>query len=390
MSNDHFSETTSTGWFSRLGSSIAGVLIGGLLVLVSIGVLWWNEGRSVATAKGLAEGAKVTVEAEAGTVDPAKDGKLVHVTGKTTLQGPAEDPLFGVTGPDLVKLHRVVEVFQWVEETKRTKRNKLGGGEETATEYNYTKKWDRKLHGSADFKHPGGHENKKPSVTTAEFQASDVRLGAFHVPEFLLAQWQDYKTHPLPDPKSLPESMRPSATLDGPWLVLSGTPSEPAVGDARVQFESLATGDASVLARQVKDTFEEYSTRQDTTIGRIASGIQSKEAMYAAAAAENNFKAWMFRLGGFVLMLVGFMSLFSPLKVLADVLPIAGKIVGAGTGLIAFLLSAIGSLAVIAIAWVFYRPLLGIALLAAAAAGIYAIRKAFKPKLPAIPPIPVG
>ena len=388
MSNDRFTETTNTGWFSRIGSSIIGVLAGVVLVLIAIGLLWWNEGRSVATAKGLTEGAKVTMEAEAGVVDPAKEGQLVHVIGKTTLETPAEDEVFGVTGPDLLKLRRIVEVYQWVEETKQTKRTKLGGGEETITEYNYTKKWDDELHDSAEFKRPQGHENVKAKVEAAGFQATEVSLGAFRLPEFLLTQWQDFQPHPLPDPETLPDSLRDTATVQEKWLVLSETPAAPVSGDARVQFESMKPGEISVLARQVQDTFEEYTTKQETTIGRLATGAQSKEAMYASAETENTIMAWLLRLGGFLAMLVGIMLLFRPLKVLADVLPFAGKIVGAGTGFIAFLLSGIGSLTIIALAWVWYRPLLGVGLLVVAAVGIYWVKKAVKPKVVVPPQIP--
>ena len=72
---DSYTEVTSQGWFSRIGESIKGILFGIIVIPLTIILLWWNEGRSVATAKGLAEGAKVTVEAEAGTVDTAKEGK---------------------------------------------------------------------------------------------------------------------------------------------------------------------------------------------------------------------------------------------------------------------------------------------------------------------------
>lgn len=388
MSDDRFTETTSTGWFSRIGSSIAGVFAGGILVLIAIGLLWWNEGRSVATAKGLEEGAKVTIEAEASTVDPAKEGRLVHLIGKATMEEPVEDEMFGITGPDLLKLRRLVEVFQWVEETKQTKRTKLGGGEETITEYSYSKKWDDELHDSSKFKRPDGHENVKAKVEAASFQASEVSLGAFRLPEFLLAQWEDFQPHPLPEPETLPESLRGTATIQEKWLVLSKTPAAPVPGDARVQFESMKPGEVSVLARQVQDTFEEYTTKQDTTIGRLASGAQSKEAMYASAETENTIMAWLLRLGGFMAMLIGIMLLFRPLKVLADVLPFAGKIVGAGTGLIAFLLSGIGSLTIIALAWVWYRPLLGVCLLVVAGVGIYWLKKAVKTKTVVPPQIP--
>ena len=60
---------------------------------------------------------------------------------------------------------------------------------------------------------------------------------------------------------------------------------------------------------------------------------------------------------------------------MADVIPILGNIVGAGTGIIAFLLAACLSLVTIAIAWVFYRPVLGISLLIVAAVLIVLVVK---------------
>ncbi len=184
--------------------------------------------------------------------------------------------------------------------------------------------------------------------------------------------------HPLPDLATLPAAWAELASVQDQWLVLSKTPQNPALGDARVQFESLKTGDTSLLARQVRDTFEEYTTSQGTSIARITSGVQSKETMFAAAQSENTFIAWLLRLVGFIVMFIGTALVFNPLKVLADVLPLAGRIVGAGTGFIAFLLSAVSATTIIALSWLWYRPLLGIALLALALSGLFLIKKAFK------------
>lgn len=378
MAQDNFTETTSTGWFSRIGDSIKGVLVGGVLILVSLILLWWNEGRSVKTAKGLAEGAQVSVEADASKVDASKEGKLVHLVGKSAVESGAEDPIFEVTGPDVIKLRRIVELYQWVEDKKETTRKKVGGGEETVTEYKYQKKWDSKVHDSAQFKHPEGHDNPKPLVEHAEFFASGVTVGAYRVPEMLLSQWNDFHPHPLPTMDKVPEALRGNASIKENWLVLSEAKDQVNVGDARVKFESIKTGDTSLLARQVSDTFEAFTTSYGTSIARIISGVQSKDAMFAAAAAENTFMAWMMRLLGFVLMFAGFSLLFRPLSVLADVLPIAGSIVSAGTGFVALLLAASGSIAVIAVSWLFYRPLLGILLLAVAGGGFYLLKTKFR------------
>ncbi|MCI5210683.1 MAG: hypothetical protein D3910_18285, partial [Candidatus Electrothrix sp. ATG2] len=58
--------------------------------------------------------------------------------------------------------------------------------------------------------------------------------------------------------------------------------------------------------------------------------------------------------------------IFKLFSVLGDVIPFLGNIVEAGTGFIAFLLAAVLSLVTIAVAWIVFRPLLGIILLAIA------------------------
>jgi hypothetical protein len=54
--------------------------------------------------------------------------------------------------------------------------------------------------------------------------------------------------------------------------------------------------------------------------------------------------------------------------VLADVVPAVGRVVGASTGFVAYLLAAFIWLLVVAIAWLYYRPLLAVILLILAGA----------------------
>jgi len=74
-------------------------------------------------------------------------------------------------------------------------------------------------------------------------------------------------------------------------------------------------------------------------------------------------------------MAFGFMAIMKPLSVLGSVIPFLGNIIGMGTGLISFALAGTISFLVIAIAWIFVRPLLGIALLALAIGGFIFTRK---------------
>jgi len=84
--SDHFTETASKGFFSRVGNSLLG--LGPLLVIGAIVLLSCNEGRAVQAIVGLREAASHVVEAEASGPSPANDNKLVHVVGIATTQSP--------------------------------------------------------------------------------------------------------------------------------------------------------------------------------------------------------------------------------------------------------------------------------------------------------------
>jgi hypothetical protein len=55
-SNDSVTEVTTTGWLQRIVQSFVGAVIGVLLVIGSIVLLWWNEGRAVAAIRALDRG----------------------------------------------------------------------------------------------------------------------------------------------------------------------------------------------------------------------------------------------------------------------------------------------------------------------------------------------
>ena len=92
---------------------------------------------------------------------------------------------------------------------------------------------------------------------------------------------------------------------------------------------------------------------------------------FAAKAASNKMKRWIFRFIGFFLMYIGMSMVFKPLSVLADVIPFLGTIVGKGTSFVAFIIAAIFSLITIAIAWIAYRPIISISLLVIAGICIF-------------------
>ena len=107
-----FTETTSKSWLQRIINSFVGVLVGLVLVIASIVGIFWNEGRAIETARALAEGEGAVVSVDAGKVDPANEGKLVHVMGAANATAPLADPQFPVkaTGLKLAARGRDVSV----------------------------------------------------------------------------------------------------------------------------------------------------------------------------------------------------------------------------------------------------------------------------------------
>ncbi len=100
-------------------------------------------------------------------------------------------------------------------------------------------------------------------------------------------------------------------------------------------------------------------------------GTAGMAKMFEGARSGNQTMAWILRIVGIIFVIIGLRMIFNPLSVLGDVIPLVGTIIGAGTGLVAFILGLAWSLIVIAIAWVRYRPIVAGILIAIAAVLIY-------------------
>ena len=376
MSNDSFTETPSSGWFSRIGNSIKGILFGVVMILVSIVIMFWNEGRAVKARKTLDEGAKTVVSIPADTLDGSKDGTLVYMTGIANTSAQLQDSEFNVTAPAL-KLRRSVEMYQWEEETKTETKKKLGGSEETTTTYSYEKDWSDKAIDSSKFKKPVGHENPALPVEAKTWTASPITVGAYTLSAGLEEQINNF-TPVAADAESVAPEMLDGRKVhaEGSGFYLGEDPTIPAVGDARVTHQAALPGDVSLIAKLQGDSFEPFTAKAGGNIEMLETGSHSPESMFETAQAGNRMMTWILRFIGVLMMFFGFSAIFRPLSVIADVLPIAATIVGAGTGLVALLLTIPISLVIIAIAWIFYRPLVGSPLVIVAIAGfVFLIRK---------------
>jgi hypothetical protein len=432
-----FTETTTTGYGTRVGNSFKAIGSGFLLFVLGTALLWWNEGRAVKTEKMLDEAGSAYVEMEnPNKKDASLEGELICGTAMATTEDSLSDAQFGI-GTKAIALRRSVEYYQWVEHSQTKKEDKLGGKEVTTTTYTYSKQWVSSPIQSSQF-HDPAYQNKNMVLTTvedAEQYAENVSFGAYKlneslihsissregmdlaIAEDLLAQFdkstqaayerfygvqksiQQPAQQPVQQPASqaipdsimalLPDSVK--AQLDslqavndsinkqmanaenkkdlayihqaGNVLYFGRVPSAPEVGDVRVTFEKVVPAKVTVMAVVDGDTFKPFKAKNGKRFQTLVMGKKSGDEIIEAEKEANNMILWALRIFGILMVIGGLKGIFGFIETILKVVPFIAGIFGWGVGLVCTVLGIVWSLIVIAIAWLFYRPLLGISLL---------------------------
>ena len=413
-----YQEVTTTGYGTRVGNSFKAIGSGILLFLAGTALLWWNEGRAVKTEKMLDEAGSAYVEMEnPEKKDASLEGELICGTALATTEDSLSDAQFGI-GAKAISLRRSVEYYQWVEHSQEKKEDKLGGKEVTTTTYTYSKEWVSRPVESAQFKDPA-YQNKNMVLTTienAEQYAENVSWGAYKlneslihsissregvdlaIAEDLLKQFdQNTKTayerfygvqknqQPAEQPaetaavsdsaKAVNDSINNAIAnaqnkKDFEYihqannvLYFGKVPGSPEVGDVRVTFEKVVPAKVTVMAVVDGDTFKPFKAKNGKRFQTLVMGKKSGDEIIEAEKEANNMWTWALRIIGILMVIGGLKGIFGFIETILKVVPFIAGIFGWGVGLVCTVVGLAWSLIVIAIAWLFYRPLLGITLL---------------------------
>ena len=418
-----YTETTTTGYGTRVGNSFKSIGSGFLLLIAATALLWWNEGRAVKTEKMLDEAGNNYVEMEnPNKRDASLEGELICGTAMATTEDSLSDQQFGI-GAKAIALRRTVEYYQWVEHSQEKKEDKLGGKEVTTTTYTYSKEWTRQPVESAQF-HDPAYQQKNMVLTTVEDSeqwAQTVKWGAYQLSEALIQRissreglelsissdlmvQMDKQTRtayerfygkakqPAEQPEQtavLSDSARAvqdslQAVQDsvmknaenkqdleyvhqaGHVLYYGRVPGSPEVGDVRVTFEQTVPAKVTVMAVVDGDSFKPYKAKNGKRFQTLVMGKKSGDEIIDDAKAANSTWLWALRILGVLLVIAGLKSIFGFLETLLKVVPFVANIIGWGVGVVCTIIGVVWSLIVIALAWLFYRPLLGITLLVVA------------------------
>ena len=331
-----------------IGGSFRGVIIGLLLIAGSVYLLWTNEGRAVHVAKALEEGAGSVKSISADKVDPANEGKLVHLSGEVKTKDTLCDDEFNIK-VNALKLIREVEFYQWKE--------KSTGKGNSASDYSYKKEWVNAAIPSDKFKVPEDHVNKTPYPYAAYTKlAKNVSFGGFAFTEELLGYLTTSEKLQLAEI----DSNRTKNTLlnAGYFYIGSRNILNPEIGDVRITYKAVYPMKASVVARQTANTFEEYIASNDETVLLVKEGVSSADNMFKVAVESNKFKTWMLRWLGFFMLFFGIRAIFKPIVALGNMIPLVGNLISMGVGIVSFALAVPVTAIVISLAWFAYRPLL--------------------------------
>ena len=335
----------------RIGNSFKGIAGGFILILAGVVLLWWNEGNNVRNIKTTAEMEKIVIDVKSDKVDSKNEGKLIATNGSLINEQELTDEVFDIN-IKTPKMMRIVEVYQWDEHSSTD--------DDGHTTYSYSKKWSSDLIDSGNF-----HQKNKVNPATKIYEdktylSDDVKVGSFSLSSNQIerlstkANFTDY---------NLDKINELNLTISGKYLTNSKNLDNPEIGDIRIEILYNNSTELSVLAVQQGNSFVDFVSSYGKSVNRIMDGTHSSSEMINVIKDENNFLKWILRLVGTLLIIFGFAAILKPISAITSFIPIFGSIVGGAVALVSLLLGLALSLIIIAVAWIRFRPLLGIGLL---------------------------
>ena len=350
--------------------------------------------------------------------DASLEGELVCGTALATTDDSLTDKQFGI-GAKAISLQRKVEYYQWVEHSESKSEDKLGGKEETTTTYTYSKEWVSEPVNSEEFKDKS-YRNKNFVLTSVEDEvlwAENVSFGAYKLNESLIHSISSKESMELAfsdevlelldrntqtaherfygivnslkkQAESVAAADSAKASADsiqavtdslmanaankkdlnyihqaGNVLYFGRVPGAPEVGDVRVMFEKIVPANVTIIAEVSGDTFKPFKAGNGKRFQRLVMGRRDAADIFEAEHDANTMWLWILRVFGVVLVVAGLRGIFGFMATILKVVPFVSSILGWGVGVVCTIVGIVWSLVVIALAWLFYRPVLGISLL---------------------------
>jgi Transmembrane protein 43 len=356
-------------WLGKLTGSIKGILIGLLLFLGSFVLIYINEGRT-----DISKIAQKAVSIESSAVSAEHQDELVVTTGDVMAASQIGD-VFLKDG-DYVYLRRVVESYAW-EEDKET------DNDTDITTYTYKKVWTSSPDDSSKFNQTAEHVNIMPSIESQSFVADDAKVGVYEVdldkmtlPGLekitlsnenvilggrALEEGEEY----FEDINDIP------AELSGEYIYKGfGTVEASAIGDVRVSYMALNSGEEMTVFGVLKDSA--IKTYVDGDKNKLYRGfLGTAEEAVAQMSDEHDTSIWLLRVLGFVLMWMGLGMILAPISAVLDFVPLIGSLSKSLIGIVTFIIAGILTVVTIMISMIAHNIFAMIGIVVIFAGGVY-------------------
>ncbi len=271
---DQMRVATHTSWAERMGNSCCGSVFGLILLCAGLGLIGWNEYRTVVTMQIIEAGESAVKEVACGTngtagaapAPPMPDGELIHVSCAIS-NVPVLTDMPGVAPPGppppggnvwvserAIWLGKHVEYFAWKEHESCSEHKEQGGGTTKVCDYKYTQEWmaESAVKEPKNPKDAGQHSNHE--VTKSLGSDSKIYGQGAHQPMVGPYQLGPPLASQLTAATTIAAPQCNGAVRSGKYCEQCKNPStchtSPTIGDARAWYEYGTTTYASLMGAQ--------------------------------------------------------------------------------------------------------------------------------------------
>ena len=197
------------------------------------------------------------------------------------------------------------KMFRWKESKQTSSQNSFGAAANGNKLQLFQKLGYTSLI-SRNFAHQEGHQNPAAAYDEVAQTAPSVQVGSFTLTDDFIRQINAKETYPLgqQDYNQLPPQLQQNFKLNGSEYQ-SGDPSNPQVGDLRIYFDVVKSGNTvSVIGKQDNAQIEAFYTKNGT-INLLSPGNVDPASMFQRAESRNNILTWVSRFVGWLMMFFG-------------------------------------------------------------------------------------
>lgn len=336
--------------------SISSFIFGTFMIFGLCVGLFFSENK-FRKSTDLSGSLKDIISVSAKSIDSKNNGKPVHVIGTIKSSEELKDDFFGVSA-NVVYMKRNVEYYNWTRVSSQENRRSRDGNTRTVTTYSYQKGWQLAYINSNSFDQE--HKNPEPQIrkTWKEFFAESASMGEFKVTAEFIENMNranlDYLSLNSSVIKNIDDaSLSMFQGVENAMIYFGSNSGSPEIGDVRVYFQVIKPGKYSVIAKQENKSLTSYQGKSGSDILYIKKGEMSPQEIYESEKWENPIMIWLIRIGGTILMFIGFIAVTRPIAAVQDSFPFFSGMAFLASYPVVIALSILFSLVAILLPWAF-------------------------------------